>query len=492
MNKAELTYNQFKRLAVHQTVVPVYKQILADLLTPVLAWTHLSSSSNYAFLLESVENGNNYSRYSYLGIDPNKIITHSNGLTKEIIDAHTKIIDKPFIELLKNIRNEYNLNKIPELPSFTGGLVGYMGYETISWFEDIPIKEGSDLNIPDSVFMLFEDIIIFDHLKGTVFIVSNTKIDTKISLKYQYEKSKKRIDIIGEKLHSKINYQTPSQSQRNQVNSNLSKSEFHSMVMKAKKYIEQGDIFQVVLSQRFKRTTEANPVTIYRALRTVNPSPYMFHLKLNDFDIIGASPELMVKVVDHEVEVRPIAGTRILGKTHTENQKISQELLSNEKEIAEHLMLVDLGRNDVGKISKYGSVKIVESMEIEKYSHVMHIVSSVKGELDTKFDSLDALISGFPAGTVTGAPKIRAMQIINELEIDRRDIYSGFVGFFDFSGNVNTCIAIRTMVVKNNTVFFQSGAGIVYDSKPDAEYEETINKAKAIMSAIDFAENGLV
>ena len=261
--------------------------------------------------------------------------------------------------------------------------------------------------------------------------------------------------------------------------------------MKAKEHIIEGDVFQLVLSQQFERETKVKPVTLYRSLRSINPSPYMFHLKINDFDIIGASPELLVKVEDGTVEIRPIAGTRHRGKSEAEDQALAEDLINNEKECAEHLMLLDLGRNDVGRVSKFGSVTIPENMVIENYSHVMHIVSDVKGELADNKDPFDALMSGFPAGTVTGAPKIRAMEIIHDLEPNRRDIYSGAVGFFDFTGNVNTCIAIRTMIMKNGTVHFQSGAGIVHDSDPTKEYEETVDKAKAIMAAIDFAENGL-
>ena len=288
-----------------------------------------------------------------------------------------------------------------------------------------------------------------------------------------------------------MDYQTPVQVKKSEVSSNFNQETFESAVLKAKEHIIEGDVFQLVLSQQFERETKVKPVTLYRSLRSINPSPYMFHLKINDFDIIGASPELLVKVEDGTVEIRPIAGTRHRGKSEAEDQALAEDLINNEKECAEHLMLLDLGRNDVGRVSKFGSVTIPENMVIENYSHVMHIVSDVKGELADNKDPFDALMSGFPAGTVTGAPKIRAMEIIHDLEPNRRDIYSGAVGFFDFTGNVNTCITIRTMIMKNGTVHFQSGAGIVHDSDPTKEYEETVDKAKAIMAAIDFAENGL-
>jgi anthranilate synthase component 1 len=378
------------------------------------------------------------------------------------------------------------------IPSFTGGLVGYLGYETIAWVEDIPIHDESDLDVPESVFMLFEDMIAFDHLKGSALVISNVNVDFDRDLKEQFDAAHLRVDLIGESLHSDLKYQTPVRVEQSKVSSNFNQDAFESAVLKAKEHIVNGDVFQLVLSQRFERQTSVEPTTLYRALRTINPSPYMFHLKINNFDIIGASPELLVKVEDGTVEIRPIAGTRHRGQTDAEDQALAKDLINDEKECAEHLMLLDLGRNDVGRVSEYGSITIPENMKIENYSHVMHIVSDVKGKLAKDKDSFDALMSGFPAGTVTGAPKIRAMEIIHNLEPERRNIYSGAVGFFDFTGNVNTCITIRTMLLKDGSAHFQSGAGIVHDSDPTKEFEETVNKAKAIMAAIDFAENGLV
>jgi anthranilate synthase component 1 len=321
-------------------------------------------------------------------------------------------------------------------------------------------------------------------LKGLALVISNVNINSSTKLNEQYNAAQDRVDIIGKSLHSDLDYQSPLKVNQSNVTSNFDQSSFTKAVSKAQSYIKNGDIFQLVLSQRFERKTDVEPTNLYRALRSINPSPYMFHLKMNDFDIIGASPELLVKVEDGLVEVRPIAGTRPRGKNQLEDKILAKDLINDEKEKAEHLMLLDLARNDVGRVSKYGSVTIPENMIIENYSHVI-------GELSNDKDPFDALMSGFPAGTVTGAPKIRAMEIIYELEKERRDIYSGAVGFFDFSGNINTCISIRTMIMKDGTVYFQSGAGIVYDSDPNKEYEETINKAKAIMTAIDFAENGM-
>ena len=493
MDKTQLTFDEFKHLVSRGSkTVPVYKQILADLLTPVAAWVHLSKKAEYAFLLESVEKGSQYARYSYVGINPQKILSHKDGQTSITENGKSIEIDKPFLDLLRETQSQYNMVKLPEIPSFTGGLVGYLGYETIAWVEEIPTHTDSVMDVPDAVFMLFEDMIAFDHLKGLALVISNVQVDSNLDLKEQFDAAHARIDIIGESLHSDVDYQTPVRVEKSEVSSNFNQDTFESAVLKAKEHIVDGDVFQLVLSQRFERQTSVESTTLYRALRTINPSPYMFHLKIKDFDIIGASPELLVKVEDGTVEIRPIAGTRQRGQTEAEDKALADDLINDEKECAEHLMLLDLGRNDVGRVAEFGSVTIPENMVIENYSHVMHIVSDVKGILAKDKDPFDALMSGFPAGTVTGAPKIRAMEIIHDLEPDRRDIYSGAVGFFDFTGNVNTCISIRTMIMKNGTVHFQSGAGIVHDSDPTKEFEETVNKAKAIMAAIDFAENGLV
>jgi len=491
MDKTQLTFKKFQDLAARNQTVPVYKRILADLLTPVAAWVHLIQKVEYAFLLESAEKGNQYARYSYIGINPRKILVQNDHRTTITENGKVTDLNIPFLDILREIQARYKMEKLPGLPAFTGGLVGYLGYETISWNENVPTHNESELNVPDAVFMLFEDIIAFDHLKGTALVISNVNVNYDSDMEAQFETAHRRIDILGELLHTDIDYQTPVKVAQSKVLSNLGQNTFEAAVLKAKEYIRDGEIFQLVLSQRFQRQTTVKPETLYRALRTINPSPYMFHLKFIDFDIIGASPELLVKVDDGTVEIRPIAGTRHRGNTEAEDIALAENLINDEKECAEHLMLLDLGRNDVGRVSEFGSVTVPENMVIENYSHVMHIVSDVKGELANDKDSFDALMSGFPAGTVTGAPKIRAMEIIHELEPDRRDVYSGAVGYFDFAGNVNTCIAIRTMIMKDQTVYFQSGAGVVHDSDPTKEYEETVNKAKAVMAAIDFAENGL-
>ena len=387
---------------------------------------------------------------------------------------------------------KYQAPKLQGMPHFTGGLVGYLGYESIVWVEDIPIHEKDEFQCPDSIFMLYNDMIAFDHLQNQIILFSNVQIDEGLDLENAFEKAHERIDKMGEDLHTDIDYQSPIQLEQSELHSNFSQSEFETAVDVAKEHIKAGDVFQLVLSQRFHRNTSADPLTVYRALRSINPSPYMFHLKLNEFDIIGASPELLVKVEENEIEIRPIAGTYQRGVNAEADSQLADELLKDDKERAEHLMLVDLGRNDVGRASEFDTVKVKEFMVVEYYSHVMHIVSDVRGTLHKDKDVFDALYSGFPAGTLTGAPKIRAMEIINELEPNRRGVYAGAIGFFDFTGEMNTCIAIRTMVMKDGTVYFQSGAGIVYDSNPTMEYDETVNKAKAINSAIDLAEKGLV
>jgi len=330
------------------------------------------------------------------------------------------------------------------------------------------------------------------HLKNQIILFSNVQIENGMDLEQAYADANLRIDEMGEDLHTDIDYQTPERLEQSKLHSNFTQAKFEDAVQKAKEHIKAGDIFQLVLSQRFRRQTSVGPLTMYRALRSINPSPYMFHLKLNNFDIIGASPELLVKVEDDEIEIRPIAGTRQRGDNAEADKLLADDLLKDEKERAEHLMLVDLGRNDVGRTAEFDSVYVKEFMVVEYYSHVMHIVSDVRGKLREGKDVFDALYSGFPAGTLTGAPKIRAMEIIHDLEPSRRGVYSGAIGYFDFTGDMNTCIAIRTMVMKDGTVYFQSGAGIVYDSDPKREFEETIYKAKAINSAIDLAENGLV
>tara|TARA_B110000438_G_scaffold281921_1_gene308485 strand:+ start:574 stop:2043 length:1470 start_codon:yes stop_codon:yes gene_type:complete len=487
-----VNFNTFKELAAKYKTIPVYKRILADLLTPISAYMKLTKNSKYSFILESVEKGNRFSRYSFIGRNPIKVLKAEHNKTFVLKNEQWQETRGDFLDLLREIQMNYSTPKLPEIPHFSGGLVGYLGYESIKWIENIPIYKTDDLQCPDALFMLFDDLVAFDHLQNQIILFSNVQIQSDTNLEQAYKNANYRIDEIGQDLHTDIDFQTPKKLEQSKLNSNFTKIEFQDAVIKAKEKIKSGDIFQLVLSQQFTRNTSADPLTIYRSLRTINPSPYMFHLQLNGFDIIGASPELLVKVEDNEIEIRPIAGTRQRGKDIDADKKLAQELLLDEKEKAEHLMLVDLGRNDVGRSAVFDTVKVKEFMNIEYYSHVMHIVSDIRGQLRNDKDIIDALYSGFPAGTLTGAPKIRAMELINELEPSRRGIYSGAIGYFDFTGDMNTCIAIRTMVIKDGIVHFQSGAGIVHDSIPEKEWEETISKSKAINSAIDLAENGLV
>jgi len=487
-----MDFNTFKKLSYKYKTIPVYKRILADLLTPISTYMRIAKDSNYSFILESAEQGKGNGRYSFIGTDPELIIKSENNKAHIYQNASWNIDSSQFLSVLRSIQKKYHAPKLPDLPHFTGGLVGFLGYESIIWTEDIPIHNENELSYPDAMFMLFHEIIAFDHLKNQIILFSNVQVEEGVDIKKCYESANDKIDKMGIDLHTDIDYQTPVQLKQSKFMSNFSNKEFNNVVGKAKKYIDSGDIFQIVISQQFKRHTLADSLTIYRALRSINPSPYMFHLKLNDFNIIGASPELLVKVEDKEIEIRPIAGTSLKTGNPDSDLIIEKKLLNDEKEKAEHLMLVDLGRNDVGRSAKYDSVYLKEFMVVEHYSHVMHIVSDIRGVLLEDKDVFDALYSGFPAGTLTGAPKIRAMEIINRLEPQRRGIYSGAIGYFDFTGDMNTCIAIRTMLMKDDIVYFQSGAGVVYDSDPQKEYDETLNKAMAINAAIDLAEKGLI
>ncbi|MCO4783241.1 MAG: anthranilate synthase component I [Candidatus Cloacimonetes bacterium] len=489
-----MEFEEFEKLAQDFNVVPVYQKVLADLTTPVSAYLRLAQDSSYSFLFESVEKGK-YARYSMIGKNPRKIFG-LKGKQSFILDRDNNYqaipVEDNYLDLLSKTQEKFNGPLLEELPEFYGGLVGYLSYETVTLVEKIPVHERQDKDPWDAMYMMFDEIIAFDHLKNQLIVFSNVHVDDETDLKKSFIEAHDKIDQWGDDLHTEIDFQLAKKVTRSELNSNFEKEDFIQSVEKAKEYIESGDVFQLVLSQRFHRKSQVHPSSLYRALRTINPSPYMFFMDFPDYQLIGASPELLVKVHQNEMEVRPIAGTRKRGKTQKEDEDLAQDLLADKKELAEHLMLVDLGRNDVGKVCEYGSVKLKEYMIIEKYSHVMHIVSDVLGTLNKDSRLIDALFSGFPAGTTSGAPKIRAMEIIHELEPSRRSIYSGCVGYFDYVGNLNTCIAIRTLIMQGDDVYFQAGAGIVYDSDPIKEFEETQNKAKAIMKAIDFAEDGLI
>ncbi len=487
------SYEEFCKKAKRGNLVPVYREILADLETPVSAFLKIDDGK-YSYLLESVEGGEKWGRYSFLGTSPFLIIRAKDKRIEIIKNGKKSISDtdeNPLL-LLKRLLKEYRPVSIDGLPPFFGGAVGYLAYDMIRYFEDISLKKRSPLELPDIVFMFTDTLLIFDNTRQRIKVVSNALVKEK-GTKKAYNDAKAKIDGIIEKLKKR----TADKGQRNikkdiRLSSNYTKKGFEKAVEKSKEYIKAGDIFQVVLSQRFNTGLKSAPFNVYRALRAVNPSPYMFFLRLGDFSMAGSSPEVLVRCEDSEITLRPIAGTRKRGKTAEEDKALENELLADPKERAEHIMLVDLGRNDVGRVSEMGSVNVDELMVIEKYSHVMHIVSNIKGRLKKGMDAFDVIMACFPAGTVSGAPKIRAMQIIDELEPTMRGPYAGAVGYFSFSNNMDTCINIRSVIMKDKTAYIQAGAGIVADSVPSNEYQETVNKAKAMVRAIEMAEEGLV
>lgn len=487
-----MDFKEFEKFAKAGNVIPVYATHMADLLTPVSAYLHLQNLSEKAFLLESVEGGEKTARFSFLGCDPFAIMRFSDNSIEEEQGGKRVCFTGNIFDHLKSIFSKYKTVRPPGLPRFTGGAVGYFGYETIRYIERVPVNENGSLQFPEAVIMLFDTVLAFDHLSHQIYIIKNVFLDQDdVPLKKKYDQAIAKIATIKTALDGEISISRDQVLGDRPIVSNFSETKFCAAVSRAKEYITAGDIFQVVLSQRFKKEIDAAPFDIYRALRVINPSPYLYFLKMDDRSIIGSSPELLVRVEDRKVEVRPIAGTRRRGRNEQEDQRLMDELRNDKKEIAEHVMLVDLGRNDVGQVSQYGSVEVTEFMTVEKYSHVMHLVSNVRGELKPGLSALDALQACFPAGTVSGAPKIRAMEIISELELERRGVYAGALGYLDFSGNLDTCIAIRTIITQGKEAYFQSGAGIVADSVPQREFQETVDKAAALRAAIEFAERGL-
>ena len=471
------TLEEVKKHKKEGNLVPVYREIVADLETPVSAFLKINRGG-YSFLLESIEGGQRLARYSFIGTDPYQVLTTRR---------EDKIDPLPFIaeEL-----NKYKIVLVSSLPRFCGGAVGYLAYETVTCFEDLPSPDRDPLGLPQSLFMFVDTMLVFDHVTHKIKVLSYVHLDKDIEEAYQ--KAVDRIDNLVDRLSQPLppsQYRSTNPMNDYELSSNLSKEEFKASVLKIKQYITAGEAIQVVLSQRLAQRTDVAPFEIYRALRTINPSPYMFFLDFSDFYIIGASPEILVRVEDGTVMTRPLAGTRPRGKNPTEDVRLEQELRSDEKERAEHIMLVDLGRNDIGHVSEPGTVEVSDLMDVERYSHVMHLVTHVQGKLRQGLSAFDALRACFPAGTVSGAPKIRAMEIIAELEPEKRGPYAGAVGYFSFSGNMDMAIAIRTMVVKKGIAYVQAGSGIVYDSVPEREYEESLNKAGALLKAINQAEN---
>lgn len=469
---------EFKKLAKKGNLVPVYRELVADMETPVSTFLKLAEGEPYAYLLESVEGGERWGRYSFISWAPKKIMASRPGRD-------------PVAEL-KSVMKGYRPVQVKGLPIFWGGAVGYAAYDVVRFFEDLEEKPRDVMKLPDSVFMLTDHLVIFDHLKHTVKIVVCVDLRGGTPAAAAYAKAGRDIARIESLLKKPLAAKRSGPPAKAAATaSNMTKTGFSAMVRRAKEYIRAGDIIQVVLSQRFSRRVKADAFDIYRALRLLNPSPYMFYMRMKDFCVIGSSPEILVRKEQNLAETRPIAGTRPRGKDEADELRLEKELLSDEKERAEHIMLVDLGRNDLGRVCVKGTVKVPELMKIEKYSHVMHIVSMVTGRLRHGTDAFDLFRACFPAGTLSGAPKIRAMQIIDELEPEARGPYGGAVGYFSFSGNMDMAITIRTMIVKGGTAFIQAGAGIVADSVPASEFTETKNKAAALFAAIDTAERGI-
>lgn len=487
--------DEFRSLAKANAIVPVYKEILADLETPVTAYLKVARNASYAFLLESVEKADTIGQYSFIGANPSVVFRAKD--TRGTILCNGR--EEPFesantLDVLRKHMAQYHPVPVPGLPAFHGGAVGYISYDQVRQFEVLPDKNPDILNLPDMFFMVTDTLLVFDHVNNKLKIVSNAHVQDHPDA--VYNEAIRKIHEIEKKLRGPLVVATErlhSAPEEPSIESNFTREAFCQAVRKAKEYICAGDIFQVVLSQRFKRQVGVGPVTLYRALRCINPSPYMLLLQFPDFALVGSSPEVMTQVKGDRVMVRPIAGTRKRGVTPEEDLALEKELLADQKEIAEHIMLVDLGRNDLGRISESGTVAPVphKLMVIERYSHVMHIVTEVAGKLRPDCSAYDAIAATFPMGTVSGAPKIRAMEIIDELEPERRGPYAGGCGYISYSGDMDTCILIRTMILKGGYAYVQAGAGVVYDSDPDKEYEETVNKAKALMKAVEYAEKGL-
>ena len=482
----------FTSLAAGGNLIPVYREIMADMDTPVSAFRKIDDG-RYSFLLESIEGGEKWARYTFLGASPATVI-RSRGTTVEVLE-NDAVVRHEGVDPLVFVRNylaRYTPVEISGIPRFFGGAVGYLGYDMVRHFEHLPTARPALIGAWDSCFIITDTLLIFDNVRQKISVVSNAHLEEGKSPETAYREAIAKIEAIIAKLKAPLAPDTTAKSPgKVAFTSNVTRAEFEGAVERAKEYVRAGDIIQVVLSQRFSGDLTVDPFHIYRVLRTLNPSPYMFFLRMDDTLVVGASPEVMVRKEGQRVELRPIAGTRPRGATPEEDARLETELLADPKERAEHVMLVDLGRNDLGRVCTTGSVQVSELMVVERYSHVMHIVSNVRGELQPERDAFDLVAATFPAGTLSGAPKVRAMEIIDELEPVRREVYGGAVGYFSFSGNMDLAIAIRTLVIRDGRIHLQAGAGIVADSDPAAEYLETVNKAMAVVKAVEAAEQGL-
>ncbi len=486
-------FEMVKSLVEDFNIIPVSMEVYADMDTPISMFKKLENEGG-CFLLESVEGGEKWGRYSFMGRNPfitvkgtgcNSTISYRNG---EILQAAKNPID-----VLKELMASYKSAVLPGMPRFNGGAVGFFGYDTVRYFENLPDVPRDDIGLPELHFMFADEIIAFDHLRQKMHIIVNMHVAGNIERAYnttvdRIKEIYREIMASRSRMENKAVNSAPREKKALNIQSNVSKEDFCKKVEKAKEYIQNGDIFQVVLSQRFAAETDSDPFNVYRALRSVNPGPYMYYLKFDGYTIAGSSPEMLVRMEDGTVETCPIAGTRKRGLSEEEDNLLAEELLADEKERAEHVMLVDLGRNDIGKVSEFGSVAVKDFMHIERYSHVMHLVTAVQGKLKSGLTAFDALSAVLPAGTLSGAPKVRAMQIIDELENVKRCHYGGAVGYLSFNGNLDSCITIRTILFKNGKAYIQAGCGIVADSDPEREYEESVNKAKAALKALEEAE----
>jgi len=482
------SFKSFEKLAGKGNLIPIYREILADMETPVSALAKLQSEST-VFLLESAEGGEKWGRYTFLGTDPRtifrvqgtEIVIRENGTVRRF--RHE---GKPLFHL-RELLTRYRPVSVKGLPRFYGGAIGYLGYDMVRYFETLPADTDDDLGTDDAVFILADTMIVFDNIRNTIMVVACAYTGNGTTLRDIYDERTAKIDAIITMLNAPVEVESPPHTDTmppTWLAAGQSPADFKTMVEKAKDYITAGDIIQVVISRRFETENHYHPVDLYRALRYINPSPYLFFLKLDNLVLIGSSPEVMVRLEEGVAELRPIAGTRRRGRTEQEDRELADELLQDPKEKAEHIMLVDLGRNDLGRVARIGSVQVTQLMTVERYSHVMHLVSNIRAQLAEGKDCFDVLAASFPAGTLTGAPKIRAMEIIDELEQYRRGPYGGAVGYISFSGNMDMGITIRTIMVRDGKLFIQTGAGIVADSDPEREYEETLNKAEGMMQAI--------
>jgi len=484
-------FKQFSSLAREATLVPVVKSVSADLLTPVSAFLAIAEKESHAFLLESVERGEQIGRYTFLGARPYMRVTAHEGTVEIERGRKREKLKENVFQVVKTLLREHRPAHIAGLPPFTAGAVGYFAYDVVRQLENIGNRANDDLSLPDAQLMFFDRLLAFDHLRHQIHIVAAADVSRE-SPKRAYDRALRDIAVLERKLAGGLSPAVwrksgKSKNGKLKVHARTKRKDFERGVERCKEYIAAGDIFQVVFSQRLEFVPEVAPFDLYRALRQVNPSPYLYFLRMGDTHILGSSPEMLVRVTGRKLEYRPIAGTHPRGADEAEDQRLEQEMRSDEKERAEHVMLVDLGRNDLGRVSEYGSVKVKDLMYVERYSHVMHLVSALEGTLRKELGALDAFAACFPAGTLSGAPKVRAMQIIEELEPTRRGIYGGSVFYADFAGNLDSCIGIRTMLMQGKKAYLQAGAGIVADSNPASEFHESMNKAQALLRAVDLA-----